>query len=238
MKILLCEDNIEDMEEARACIAAAAEACPEDCVLEVCDSALACRAWLGTGVPDLVFMDIFMGGASGIALAREIRSQSETAQIVFLTCSNEFAAESYEVRAMDYLLKPPSPDQVQRIFEQCMKSRKAAPRHIVIKRGRDEVKVVEAGILYIKTVGNETSVYTKTGVISAYYPLKEIEKQLDPGRFLLIRRGLIASLGYIELVEGDYCVLKNGEEYAISRKNKAEIRKKFYDYQFSQIEGS
>lgn len=236
MKILLCEDNPADLEKAREQIEAAAEAYQEESVLEACQTAQACRAYLKSKMPDLVFMDIFMAETSGVVLAREIRSLSTDAQIVFLTSSNEFAAESYEVGAMDYILKPPTQSQVKKVFENYMKTRKSQRRYILVKRGRDEVKIEEAGIFYVRTIGNETSIHTKTGVISAYYPLREIEKQLDPSRFLRIRKGLITSMDYIETMEGDYCVLKNGEEYAISRKNKAENRKKFYDYQFSQIE--
>lgn len=236
MKILLCEDNPADLEKAREQIEAAAETYPEESMLEICQTAEACRAYLKSEVPDLVFMDIFMAETSGVDLAREIRSLSTDAKIVFLTSSNEFAAESYEVGAMDYILKPPTQSQVKKVFENYMKTQKSQRRYILVKRGRDEVRIEEAGILYVKTVGNETSIHTKTGVIRAYYPLREIEKQLDVSRFLKVRKGLITSMDYIESMEGDYCVLKNGEEYAISRKNKSENRKKFYDYQFSQIE--
>lgn len=236
MKILLCEDNPADLEKAREQIEAAAETYPEESMLEICQTAEACRAYLKSEVPDLVFMDIFMAETSGVDLAREIRSLSTDAKIVFLTSSNEFAAESYEVGAMDYILKPPTQSQVKKVFENYMKTQKSQMRYILVKRGRDEVRIEEAGILYVRTIGNETSIHTKTGVIRAYYPLREIEKQLDVSRFLKVRKGLITSMDYIESMEGDYCVLKNGEEYAISRKNKSENRKKFYDYQFSQIE--
>lgn len=236
MKILLCEDNPADLEKAREQIEAAAETYPEESMLEICQTAEACRAYLKSEVPDLVFMDIFMAETSGVDLAREIRSLSIDAKIVFLTSSNEFAAESYEVGAMDYILKPPTQSQVKKVFENYMKTQKSQRRYILVKRGRDEVRIEEAGILYVRTIGNETSIHTKTGVIRAYYPLREIEKQLDVSRFLKVRKGLITSMDYIESMEGDYCVLKNGEEYAISRKNKSENRKKFYDYQFSQIE--
>lgn len=236
MKILLCEDNPADLEKAREQIEAAAETYPEESMLEICQTAEACRAYLKSEVPDLVFMDIFMAETSGVDLARVIRSLSTDAKIVFLTSSNEFAAESYEVGAMDYILKPPTQSQVKKVFENYMKTQKSQRRYILVKRGRDEVRIEEAGILYVRTIGNETSIHTKTGVIRAYYPLREIEKQLDVSRFLKVRKGLITSMDYIESMEGDYCVLKNGEEYAISRKNKSENRKKFYDYQFSQIE--
>lgn len=237
MNVLLCEDNSADIKKAREQIEAAAEACPEEAALKICETAEDCRAYLKGEVPDLVFMDIFMAETSGVVLAREIRDLSADAQIVFLTSSNEFAAESYEVGAMDYILKPMTQSQVKKVFENYMKAQKSQSRYILVKRGRDEVKIEEAGILYVRTTGNETSIHTKTGVIRAYYPLREIEKQLDPSRFLRVRKGLITSMDYIETMESDYCVLKNGEEYVISRKNKAENRRKFYDYQFSQIEG-
>lgn len=236
MKILLCEDNRADLEKAREQIEAAAETYPEESMLEICQTAEACRAYLKSEMPDLVFMDIFMAETSGVVLAREIRSLSTDVQLVFLTSSNEFAAESYEVGAMDYILKPTTQSQVKKVFENYIKARKSQRRYILVKRGRDEVKIEEAGIFYVRTIGNETSIHTKTGVIRAYYPLREIEKQLDLSHFLKVRKGLITSMDYIETMEGDYCMLKNGEEYAISRKNKAENRKKFYDYQFSQIE--
>ena len=236
MKILLCEDNRADLEKAREQIEAAAETYPEESMLEICQTAEACRAYLKSEMPDLVFMDIFMAETSGVVLAREIRSLSTDVQLVFLTSSNEFAAESYEVGAMDYILKPTTQSQVKKVFENYIKTRKSQRRYILVRRGRDEVKIEEAGIFYIRTIGNETSIHTKTGVIRAYYPLREIEKQLDLSHFLKVRKGLITSMDYIETMEGDYCMLKNGEEYAISRKNKAENRKKFYDYQFSQIE--
>ena len=237
MKILLCEDNPTDLEKARECIVAAVKDYSVDYTLKTCESADACMEYLKTELPDLVFMDVFMNEASGIGLAREIRNLSESAQIVFLTSSNEFAAESYELRAMDYILKPLTPSRVKKTFDHYMKKQQPQKRHILVKRGRDIVKIEESGILYVRTIGNETSFYTKTGVFSFYYPMREIENQLDPEHFLKIRKGLIASMDYIDTMEGDYCVLKNGEEYAVSRKNKAESRQKYYNYQFSKIEG-
>ena len=68
-----------------------------------------CLGYLENNVPDLAFIDIFMGEESGLHIARAIREKSRQAQIVFLTGSNEFAVESYDVEALDYVLKPPTP---------------------------------------------------------------------------------------------------------------------------------
>lgn len=54
----------------------------------------------------IIFMDIYMEDLTGVETAKAIRKTDEQVKIVFITTSNEFASESYEVRAEDYLIKP------------------------------------------------------------------------------------------------------------------------------------
>ena len=237
MKILLCEDNQLELEEAKRCIQEATEDYQTPVKLHCFQEVESCLGYLENNVPDLAFIDIFMGGESGLHIARAIREKSRQAQIVFLTGSNEFAVESYDVEALDYVLKPPTPDRIRRTFEKYLQKYNSVEKFIQVKWRREELKIKESSILYIKTTGNETSFYTDNGVVSVYYPLKEIEKQLSPEWFLRLRKGLITSMDYIETMDTGCCTLKNGEEYSLSRKDKAAIRKKYFDYQFSKIEG-
>lgn len=55
---------------------------------------------------DIIFLDIVMPLFNGIDTAKELRSENHNVPIVFLTSSREFAVESYEVKALNYLLKP------------------------------------------------------------------------------------------------------------------------------------
>ena len=55
---------------------------------------------------DLYFLDIVMPMLSGIDVGRELRQQQKTAQIIFLTTSDEFAVDAFALRATHYLLKP------------------------------------------------------------------------------------------------------------------------------------
>ena len=58
------------------------------------------------GKYDLIFLDIYMEGINGIQTAAEIRRQDKSVRLIFVTTSNDFAAESYSLRADYYLLKP------------------------------------------------------------------------------------------------------------------------------------
>lgn len=66
---------------------------------------------------DIVILDIFMGGMTGMDAARKIRETDGDVRIVFCTTSNEFASESYEVDACYYLHKPFGRDRVKAMLD-------------------------------------------------------------------------------------------------------------------------
>ena len=69
------------------------------------------------GKYDLIFLDIYMGGMSGVEAAKRIRAIDKNVMLVFVTTSNEFASESYAVKANFYLLKPIRPNSVRQLAE-------------------------------------------------------------------------------------------------------------------------
>ena len=69
---------------------------------------------------DLIFLDVLMPLLNGIDTAKELRRQNQNVPIIFLTSSKEFAFDSYEVKALQYLLKPVSPNQLWSIMNDFM----------------------------------------------------------------------------------------------------------------------
>lgn len=66
---------------------------------------------------DLIFLDIYMGGMSGVETAKRIRVLDKNVMLVFVTTSNEFASESYAVKANFYLLKPVRAESIRQLAE-------------------------------------------------------------------------------------------------------------------------
>ena len=66
---------------------------------------------------DVVILDIFMGGITGVNVARKIREEDEDVKLVFCSRSNEFAAESYQVNAQYYLVKPAVPGSIANMLQ-------------------------------------------------------------------------------------------------------------------------
>lgn len=63
---------------------------------------------------DIVFLDIYMEDITGVDTARAIRKIDEDVRLIFITTSNEFASESYEVKAEDYLIKPFNKERLEK----------------------------------------------------------------------------------------------------------------------------
>ena len=69
------------------------------------------------GQYDVIILDIFMGGITGVEVAKEIRRTDRDVKLVFCSHSNEFATESYEVNARYYLLKPATPGSITNMLQ-------------------------------------------------------------------------------------------------------------------------
>jgi len=130
MNILICDDMHDDgLKLLQAIESSGIEA---DCCYF--DSGADALSHIKTGAKaDLCFLDIIMPEMTGIELARHIRKM-ETAEgtkareIVFLTTSNEFASESFEVKAFSYLLKPPDPHKVAHILDEIINLEKTSDK--------------------------------------------------------------------------------------------------------------
>ena len=234
VQIILCEDCLEDRRTAEQLIRTCAGQVFEDWSLESFGSAEDFRAGIAQKRPDIAFMDIYFGADSGLDLAREIREKSPGTAIVFLTISNEFAAESYAVQAADYILKPARLEEVLGALRRCQQIRRAWPRILTLKKGRDNIQIREAMVNKIEAEGNYLNINTTKGEIRVRKRFKDIAEQLS-GNMLLLRRGVIVNMNYIEMIKNNVCWLKNGEEIPLSRKNAGEIRRRYYNYQFNSV---
>ena len=77
--------------------------------------------------PDWAFLDIEMAGMSGIELAEKLSAINPDMDVLFITAYNHYAAEAFEVNAIDYLLKPLRPERLNKAIDRLLKNRKNKP---------------------------------------------------------------------------------------------------------------
>lgn len=166
--------------------------------------------------PDMAFLDIQMPGMTGFEVLAEL-SPEETPHIIFATAFDEYAVKAFEENAIDYLLKPCSPERLAQAIEKVEKLGAkpaediyAGLRKLVERAGhgqymqRLQVKIGDRTLLvHIKDIVRFESdeKYTAVHTLDAKYiidtPLVELEQKLDPEAFLRVHRAHLVSIPHI-----------------------------------------
>ena len=152
---------------------------------------------------DLIFLDIKMPDISGIEF---FNSLSKKPLLIFTTAYTEHAVTSFELDAVDYLLKPFS---LSRFLKGCNKAyelynfrnQSETADHIYIKTGYEQVKVMFDDILYLEATGNYVTFVLKDKNILSRSTFAEAINLLPPGKFVRIHRSFFVAINKIDKVE-------------------------------------
>ena len=165
-----------------------------------------------THLPDVVFLDIQMPGATGFELLDHINYQG---RIIFVTAYDEYALRAFEINALDYLMKPVNLDRLQQAAQRLDQNKKEKQEKHNSKHEKLQyedqlfttlgtkmqfLKVNQ--IVLIQSDGDYTDVYTNNGKHGlANKTMKEWEKRLPEKHFLRIHRTSIINTEYIDSIE-------------------------------------
>ena len=157
---------------------------------------------------DLVFLDIRMAGADGIEFAKTMPDET---LVIFTTAYPEYAVDSYELDAIDYLLKPVELARFQKAVEKACdyllllseKPQKnqlesVTQNHIFVKADRRFYRVLFENILFIEGLKDYIIIQTNERKIITKTTLKAIQEQLPPDIFQRVNKSYIVNLNRIE----------------------------------------
>jgi two-component system, LytTR family, response regulator len=152
---------------------------------------------------DLLFLDIKMPDISGIDF---FGSLSRKPLVIFTTAYTEHAVTSFELDAVDYLLKPFS---LARFIKGCNKAfelynfrNMAEPaEHLYVKTGYEQIKVPYDDILYLEAAGNYVTFVLKDQNLLSRSTFNEAIHLLPPDRFIRIHRSYIVAVSKIDKAE-------------------------------------
>ena len=163
--------------------------------------------YLKTNDIDLVFLDIKMPDITGIDF---FRSLSNPPMVIFTTAYSEHAVESFELDAIDYLLKPFS---MVRFLKACNKAYAAAdrkakqstpstgPSHIFIKSGYEQIRISLTDILYAEGSGNYVQFVLDNKKIASRLTMGEAQEILPIPAFVRIHRSFIVAKQHIQKMD-------------------------------------
>lgn len=179
---------------------------------------------------DIIFIDQYMDGLSGIGTAEKIRERDETVALVFVTTSLDHAIESFSVRACGYLVKPYPYEKFEKTMELARLEKIRNARFIRVEKN----KVLLREILWCGQDDHYVEVHTeKRGIFRFRLPFGEFTGQLAPyPQFLTCYKGCIVNLERAERIDGLDFVMDTGERVPFSARDRKKIEALFDEYTF------
>lgn len=168
---------------------------------------------------DLVFLDIRMPGIDGIEFAKTIGKKT---LVIFTTAYPEYALESYEVDAIDYLVKPIELERFQKAvakaieYHALLSAQKDSvenitEEHMFVKAERRYFKVMFNNILFIEGLKDYVVIHTTTQKIITKMNLKTIHEQLPEKIFFRVNKSYIVNTQHINSFDNNDILIYSNE---------------------------
>lgn len=149
--------------------------------------------------PDLIFLDIFMPGISGIELIKEV---GDKYNYIIITGSEEFALESYELDVIDYILKPYSHNRISAAINRYQKriqnkiiteDNYESVSYLKVKQNYQTVNINLDDIIYLESNREYVKIVTKEQEYKTKQSLTFFENLLPGNSFVRIHRSFIVA---------------------------------------------
>ncbi|MDN5894361.1 MAG: LytTR family DNA-binding domain-containing protein [Nocardioides sp.] len=180
---------------------------------------------------DAVFLDIQMPGLTGLDLAQVLARFKSPPPIVFVTAHEQHAVEAFDLRAVDYVLKPVRAERlteaIRRIVDRSGGPAPGTDEQIAVERGGVTRFINRSDILHVEAHGDYARLHTAEGSHLVRTPLHLLEEQWAPAGFVRIHRSSLVALAHVVEVrmESGRCTVRVGEtDLAVSRRHTRHLR--------------
>jgi two-component system response regulator LytT len=186
---------------------------------------------------DALFLDIKMPGLDGLDIAKVLARFARPPLVVFVTAYDDFAVDAFELKAVDYVLKPVREERLAEAVRRVAAGRSAASAEAPPAEPQDETIAVELGgvtrfiarsdVRYVEAHGDYARLHTATGSHLVRVPLTTLEDSWQVAGFVRIHRSHLVALHHIDEVRQDSgrCSVRLGDEVLqVSRRHTRELR--------------
>lgn len=152
---------------------------------------------------DLIFLDIHMPGVNGLEFFKSIPNPPA---VIFTTAFRNYAADAFDINALDYMVKPISFERFLKGVNKLLDLKKGpvaltneakTDDYVMLKADKKNYRVASGDILYIESLDDYVKVHTKEKVYVCYLRLKLLEEMLDSSSFVRVHRAYIVNLKHI-----------------------------------------
>ncbi len=208
---------------------------PDVAHVRTADSGASVLKALETDAIDAVFLDIRMPGLDGLDVARVLARFTTPPKVVFVTAYDEHAVDAFDLRAVDYLLKPVRGERLTEAVRRVRAAIGSDPEAlgqqveetVAVELGGVTRFVAVADIRFVEAHGDYARLHTAAGSHLLRIPMATLEQQWGPAGFVRIHRSHLVALHHIEemRVESGRWTVRVGEHLLqVSRRHSRELR--------------
>ena len=185
---------------------------------------------------DIIFLDIFMGAMNGIEVARHIRKVDRDTLLIFVSSSNDFYPDSYDLYAFNYLIKPVSVDKLNEVYHRALERiSKDAQQAVRISFNNNLHTIRYSQLLYLSSEQHVINFFLKNGeILKSYGKLDDFVAQLPVEVFMRCHKSYIVNLKHVTDMTSSEFVL-GGIKVPISRNYSEQARVKYHTLMFGDF---
>ena len=211
---------VDDEPLAREGLAALIGQIPSLALLGSFGSAHGADAFLTTNPVDLLLLDINMPELNGLEFARSLNNRP---LLIFTTAYSQFALDSYDLDAVDYLLKPirlarlekaiQKAIQYNRLLHDARQHEEDSVRsdHFFVRADRRHHKVLFRDVLFVKGLKDYVIIHTPDRKLITAMNIKTVSRQLPPAQFIRVNKSFLVNTAHVTAFDSTYVYLGDEE---------------------------
>lgn len=186
---------------------------------------------------DLIFIDYYMSGMSGLDTAHAIRAVDTSAVIIFTTASRDYAVDGYKVKASGYIVKPFTYGDFSEVLSIIDLQKIKDRQFIEITNGYEKVKILIKDIIFCDISGHYVQVHTGSlGIQRSRMTFACLVRLLEPyPEFLVCYRGCLINMNQIHHIDNFIFFMNGGERIPLRKKEHHEILKIYSKFLFEKV---
>lgn len=154
---------------------------------------------------DIIFLDMEMGRISGMETAKEIRKTDQHCIIIFVTAYADFVFQGYEVRALNYILKPFKDEKIKEVLATAIDELNATKDYFLWAKVKGESRKIDlSNTIYFENNRRKITIITLTEHLEFYATFEELMRKL-PAFFMRTHQRYIVNLNFIDNLQSDTC---------------------------------
>lgn len=186
---------------------------------------------------DLLFLDIELPKMNGVAVGQYIREtlKNENIQIAYISSKQEYAMELFEMRPINFLVKPLSDEKIESLIDKFLKLNKIDTETFNFKAGHNYYKIPFSDILYFCSNGRKINIVTLKKEYEFYGSLDNIYSEVKNKKFLFVHKSFLVNFKHIRKYQYEQLTMSDNKIIPVSQMRRKAVRSMFFEFEGSNL---